>query len=120
MAEFVLDPVEKVGARLRIQNIGSDGCHTQLIRSRGERCSIAAGNCNTSAFGNKPSSSRKANPAIPPVIRTHLPFNNMSLAFYREDCFVRSRYRRGPTADKGMVGMAISSVDKGAGCPGML
>src|SRR5689334_993988 len=65
MAEFVLDPVEKVGARLRIQYIGSDGRHTQLIRSRGERRRIAAGNCNISAFGNKPSSSRKANPAIP-------------------------------------------------------
>jgi hypothetical protein len=65
MAEFVLDPVEKAGARLRIQNVGSDGRHTQLIRGRGERCRIAPCNCDTSAFGNKPPRSRKANPAIP-------------------------------------------------------
>jgi hypothetical protein len=64
MAEFVLDPVEKAGARLRIQNIRFDGRYTQLIRGRGERCRIAACNCNTSAFGNKPPCSREANSAI--------------------------------------------------------
>ena len=48
MAKFVLDPVEKIGARVRIQNIRFDGRHPQLIRSRGERCPIAARNCNAS------------------------------------------------------------------------
>jgi hypothetical protein len=64
MAEFVLDPVEKAGARVRIQNIRFDGRHPQLIRSRGERCRIAARNCNASAFGNKSPCRRKADPAI--------------------------------------------------------
>ena len=64
MAELVLDPVKKTGTRLRIKNIRFDGRHPQLIRSRGERCRIAARNCNASAFGNEPPCRRKADPAI--------------------------------------------------------
>jgi hypothetical protein len=60
MGEFVLYPVKKTGARLRIRNIRLAGLHPQLIRSRGERRRIAARNCNASAFGNKSPCRREA------------------------------------------------------------
>jgi hypothetical protein len=82
MAEFVLDPVEKAGARLRIQNIRFDGRHTQLIRSRGERCRIAPVIATRAPSATNRRAAARPFPLFPPVIRAVLPFNNIELTSY--------------------------------------
>jgi hypothetical protein len=79
MAEFVLDPVEKAGARLRIQNIRFDGRHTQLIRSRGEVAASRPVIATRAPSATNRRAVARPIPLFPPVIRAVFPFNNIEL-----------------------------------------